>query len=309
MAQSHDLTTPRDPSEPAQPSATHTPPVSVTVEAVGATSQGLKRERNEDQFLIATLRRSIDVESTSLGVDLGPALPGQPDGTILVVADGMGGQGGGDRASAVAVKAVIDYLCSAMPWFTVPVPQGRERQESLPGVREGLTSAMLRGDDQVRAAAAEGSGPPGMGTTLTLAFVAFPHLYVAHVGDSRCYILRAGRLWRLTTDHTVAEQLRANNVQLDKSSPFHHVLWNALGGGGKQARPRPDVMRCTLDVHDTIVLCSDGLTKHVDETQIAALLGGAPDIAAASVALVRAANEAGGSDNITVVVARLSTGN
>jgi protein phosphatase len=275
----------------------------VEVDVAGVTSVGRERHVNEDQFLIATLQRTLNVRSASEGIDARSWLPGSVEGTLLVVADGMGGHGGGDVASAIAVQAVAEYLCGVMPWFDANGPV-QEPRESLPGVRAGLQEAVEQGHREVRRAAMHGVGTVSMGTTLTIAYAHFPQLYVAHVGDSRTYLHRAGNLRRLTRDHTLAERLREHGQDVGPSSRWHHVLWNAVGGGEQSSRPQADIKRARLHPNDTLLLCSDGLTKHVSDDRIAEVLE--QDIWAGDAAALLAsdANEAGGTDNITVVVAR-----
>ncbi|MCC6528179.1 MAG: serine/threonine-protein phosphatase [Polyangiaceae bacterium] len=270
-------------------------------DAAGATSVGLARERNEDQFLIACLERTLRILGTSVGVDTSRWGARNTVGTLLVVADGMGGQGGGDVASSVAVHSVAEYLCSVMPWFDRPGASG-QRRDSLPGVRTGLAAAVAQGERAVQQAAEARVDAPKMGTTLTIAYAHYPLLYLAHVGDSRCYLWRQGALFQLTRDHTVAEQLRQRlGQEVDVDPQWHHVLWNAVGAGSPEAQP--DIRRHRLAPNDVLLLCSDGLTKHVPDERIAELLA-APDRAATRASsLVHEANLGGGSDNITAVVA------
>lgn len=272
------------------------------VDAAGLTHVGRSRETNEDAYLIATLQRSLMVHDAS------PAahgwFAGEPAGTLLVVADGMGGQGGGDVASRVAVNTVSSYLLNCMPWVTAAVNDGRG---SLPGVRDQLSSALVAGDSTVKTAGAQ-SGAPHMGTTLTMALIVWPVLYVAHVGDTRCYLLRAGKLRRLTTDHTMAQQVAdASHQALDPTSHLHHILWNALGA--TEDLPKPEIKRLELLPGDTLVLCSDGLTKHVSDDEIERTLAELSAPLACCQRLVARANDEGGTDNVTVVIGRVSAAN
>lgn len=283
---------------------TVTPTTSAAVEldTFGATHLGLKRTRNEDAYFIATLQRAMVVHDASPPAARG-WLAGQPAGTLLVVADGMGGMGGGDLASRVAVETVTEYLLNVMPWATrrADANAARESSVSLPDVREQLSSALMVGDATVKRTGAH-SGTPRMGTTLTAALVVWPLLYVAHVGDTRCYLLRGGRLTPLTTDHTLAQKLA------DEGSPahqvpdaWHNVLWNSLGGSDEV--PRPQIAKHQLEPSDVVLLCSDGLTKHVSDEEIAALLQREPVNSRRCEQLIARANETGGTDNITVVIA------
>ncbi|MCA9322012.1 MAG: serine/threonine-protein phosphatase, partial [Planctomycetes bacterium] len=126
------------------------------------------------------------------------------------------------------------------------------------------------------------------------------------VGDSRCYLLRGDRLSQLTTDHTVAQKLVEDGTlepEEARASRYNSVLWNALGGGVSELQPQ--VIRATLRPADTLVLCSDGLTAHVPDDRIRDILAEDRSAQDASAELVRLANEGGGQDNITVVVARV----
>lgn len=143
-----------------------------------------------------------------------------------------------------------------------------------------------------------------MGTTLTMALIMWPALYVAHVGDTRCYLYRGGKLARLTTDHTVAEQMaRASAMPVDPRSHLNHVLWNALGASADA--PQPEIRRHGLAPSDLILLCSDGLTKHVGDEQIAQCLSTPASAQERCAMLVARANAQGGTDNITVLLAEL----
>lgn len=271
------------------------------LDVAGLTHVGKIRGHNEDQFLIASLERRLRLIDTSVKAQALQWLPTATAGTLLIVADGMGGLAGGDVASSVAVRAIGDYLCNVLPIATLP--SGDDERVSLLGVRVGLQAAIAAGEARVRAAATEERLDPDMGTTLTMAYVVWPHLYVAHAGDSRFYLSREGALRRLTTDHTLAEKLRERaNIEVDDNSPWHHALWNMVGG--RQSDVEPEVHRLTLEDDDVLLLCSDGLTKHVSDDDIQSVIAASATAADACAELVARANAAGGSDNITVALAR-----
>lgn len=287
--------------------ASSQPGLEVAFDAAGATTVGQRRPRNEDQFLVATIQRSIHVHGTSLD-GAGAVLPAPAEGTLLLVADGMGGHGGGDVASAIASRAIVGYLSSVLPWFDTQAAEPRDPGQSLSGVRDGLNAALRSSDRAVRRAAAQPGGVAGMGTTMTVAYAHFPLIYVAHVGDSRAYLLRDGALHRLTRDHTVADELaEATQQPIDEDSPYHHVLTKAIGGGG-HGQSEPDIRRADLEIGDVILLCSDGLTKHVRDPEIAAVLSSRRSAEKMVAELLDLANERGGTDNITAVVARCTHG-
>jgi len=269
-----------------------------SVDASGATHVGRVRSKNEDAYLIATLQRSILVHDAS--PEAVGWFTGEPAGTLLIVADGLGGHAGGEIASRVAVQTTAGYLLNVMPWAT-------RRQEpvsgrgSLPDVREQLSSALLAGDSSVKSTG-ERTGTPQMGTTLTVAFLSWPFLYVAHVGDTRCSLFRSGRLTHLTTDHTLAQQFAdQSGGTVEPPFQWHSILWNTLGGN--DATPSPQIVKQRLEPNDLLLLCSDGLTKHVPDPEIAAILAQNLSNAERCAALVERANAAGGTDNVTVIVA------
>lgn len=275
-----------------------------TLDVFGATSRGHERAYNEDQFLIGRIARALHVDQTSVAGGVGGWTPENVEGHLLIVADGMGGQGGGEVAASTAVRTVASRLSCVTPWVERR-PAPRDRQSTRPGLDERLRSALIDGDAAVQTAS-QHSGAPKAGTTLTAAYVCPPTLYIAHVGDSRCYLLRRGEIFRLTRDHTVAAQLREDGLDVNETSPWDHVLWNALGGG-PNADTKPDVQRSSIMPGDALLLCSDGLTKHLEDTRIEEVLRANATAADACEVLVREANANGGTDNITVVVARSSS--
>jgi protein phosphatase len=144
-----------------------------------------------------------------------------------------------------------------------------------------------------------------MGTTLTLAYSLNDLLFVAHVGDSRCYLWRNRRLYRLTRDHTLVEEMARHGVLSAEEAAKHrwrHVVTNAVDGDS--AEIRVEVHKVQIEDGDTVLLCSDGLTGMLHEDEIARILQAQTEPEEACTQLVARANEAGGKDNITVVVAQ-----
>jgi PPM family protein phosphatase len=267
------------------------------IEAAGLSNVGRSRPGNEDAFLIATLQRSLIVHDASPPTTHATFGAGT-SGVLLMVADGLGGEGGGDVASRVAVNTVASYLLNVMPWASSAAAPS---DASAAGVGEQLSSALVVGDSSVKVAATH-STTPRMGTTLTMALVLWPALYVAHVGDTRLYLMRGGQLSRLTVDHTMAQKVLDESIEsVEPGSELHHVLWNSLGGSS--ALPEPQILRLDLKLGDRLLLCSDGLTKHLPDAQILAELSHGESSAACCAKLIDQANAAGGSDNVTVLVA------
>jgi PPM family protein phosphatase len=269
------------------------------MDCYGLTDVGRVREVNEDQFLIADLNKSMLIHQTSLSLEDHTCLFGGSQGHLLLVADGMGGHAAGQRASTLAVQTLTHYLLNTMPWFF------RLQQAGEADLEGELKTALEACQKSIQAEAAVRVEERGMGTTLTMAYIVWPRLYVVHVGDSRCYLMRDARLEQITRDQTMAQQLVDQGVltpEKAQESRWSHVLWNCIGGGSDELRP--EVYKATLRMGDTLLLCTDGLTNRLPEDQLVRLLQEGGRAEATCRRLVEAANEAGGNDNITVVLAR-----
>lgn len=268
---------------------------SSTPDVAGRSDIGCVREQNEDTFLIADLGRSLSVRDASLSVPEAQRRVAGPTGTLMMVADGMGGHGGGEVASAVAVDMIAQFALYAMPWVTQPDEQAEM------ALLEQLGDAMMRCQarlEQVAVRKRIQHYQPG--TTLTVAYAFWPTLYVAHAGDSRLYLCREGELTQITRDHTVGQALRESGA-IAGPSRFDHVLVNVVGGGGE--RVEAEAHRLRLLQGDRVLLCSDGLTGHVADARITEELLAAPSAEHACERLVEAAKADGGLDNVTVIVA------
>ena len=159
---------------------------------------------------------------------------------------------------------------------------------------------------RILAESAEHAEQQGMGTTLTMAHLMWPRMYVVHAGDSRCYLIRDGETQQLTTDHTLARQLVESGglkPEEEAASRWSNVLWNVLGGSS-DGDLIAEVRRADLKNGDTIILCSDGLHRYVQAEQLAAIVAELKDPRLICDHLINLANEAGGEDNITVIVSQ-----
>lgn len=275
------------------------------ITSAGRTDVGKKRESNQDQFLVADLNKSMLVQSTSLNLEAQSRLYGMSHGKLLMVADGMGGHQGGNRASRMAVDLLINQLLNSMHWFSSKESDETQREA---GFVEDLKKLMQHAHAAIEKEARAEIGKKGMGTTLTVAYVIWPWMYVLHAGDSRCYLLREGELKQLTRDHTVSNQLVEKGgmtVEEANRSRWSNVLYNALGAGA--AEVVPEVHKVELHPGDAILLCTDGLYRHIRDSEIRDLLDTELEPAESCRSLVDLANFRGGLDNITVVVARLGT--
>ena len=280
--------------------ATAPPPIKLgKVDCFGLTDRGRVRDNNEDQFLLADLRKSLQVHQTSLSLDEEGCVFGTAQGQLLLVADGVGGHAGGERASTIAVDCVANFAVNAMQWCT------RLDELNDEAVMAEWKDALRECNHRVQAESAAQPGRHGMGTTLTMAYIMWPRAYIIHAGDSRCYLYRSGQLERITTDHTLAQRFIEAGVltaEQAEHSRFSHVLWNAIGGSDQELAPEAHLAELQPD--DVLLLCTDGLTKGVDEAEIARVLGQSHDAQDMCQRLVTAANGAGGHDNVTTVIAR-----
>ena len=269
----------------------------LTVKTFGITDKGRVRPSNEDQFLIAELTKTMRISQTSL--QEARAQFGEECGHLFLVADGMGGHQGGERASALAVRAIQHFTLNTLKWFFES-----NRQEAQRVLAEFQT-AVREADLRVREEAADHQELKGMGTTVTMAYQLESQVCVVHAGDSRAYLYRADELHQLTSDHTfVADMVRSGALQQEEVAQhrFRHVITNVVGGNDAGVK----VEAHAIEVHagDWLLLCSDGLTEMVTDDEITATLRDTPEPESACAKLVAQANEAGGRDNITVLIVR-----
>src|SRR5262249_53842996 len=273
-----------------------TPAVGPDVDVAGATRTGSAHDRNEDQVFIADLNRMMVVRRTSLPhmPDRHTVLGGQAK--LLIVADGVGGGPAADRASSVAVDGLAYQVLTVVPWVL------DDAQRAGEALRDAVRWCAAR----VREIGLPGPREPA--TTLTAALLCGEMMYVVHVGDSRCYLYHAGRLQQLTRDHTLAQilddeakvrSLPPPRDETGASSPFRHILCNAVGYG-PAAKLQVQLEQRALVKGDVVLLCSDGLTGRVPDTAIAQVLrrGGAAQ--AMADALVKEAIAAGETDDVTI---------
>ena len=274
-------------------------PPRIGVDCGALTHPGRVRTNNEDHFLVAKLAKSMRICASSLPEDR--MRFSDEEGHLLVVADGMGGAAAGERASALAVQSVEEFVLNTVKWF---LHLGRQEENALLGE---LRSAIERADREVVAEAEADYRFAGMGTTLTLAYSVSTDLYVVHAGDSRAYLFREGELEQVTTDHTLVQLLIDGGELTPKAAKQHarrNVVTNVVGGPREGVHA--EIHKVGVRDGDLLLLCSDGLTEPVEDDEIAAILkeGGPP--AEAARRLIDRSLERGGPDNVTVVVARYS---
>ena len=269
----------------------------VSVEVFGLSDVGHVRASNEDHFLIARIGRYFETVATSLPAGDLPDRT-EDDGYAMIVADGMGGHAAGEYASRLTIREMVRLALALPDWIVRlderTVDQAVERSERR--IQAAHEALMTRGrvDPELR----------GMGTTVTAVRNLGRVLQIAHVGDSRAYLLRDGQLMRLTRDHSYVQMLvergELTREEAERSAS-RHVLVNAVGGVNDGVRV--DVEHVPLANGDRVMLCSDGLCDLVDDEAIRIELLAAPTCERAARVLVDRALAAGGRDNITVVVA------
>jgi serine/threonine protein phosphatase PrpC len=264
----------------------------------GITHPGRVRKENQDHFLLCTVHPQVVVHATSLPDAQGITTPAQRLATLMLVADGVGGGAAGSVASRLATEAVTQYVASALRGIDSTGPSNES------AFADALRSAVLGAHDVVRSEAVSQSGHRGMATTLCLGVVVWPWLYVVQVGDSRCYYYQNGRLRQLTRDQTVAQQLvdeGALSREDARKSPLSQVLSSAIGASDA----RPEITKVDVRERGSVILvCSDGLTKHVTDDEIATQLAGMQSSEQACLDLMQLALDRGGTDNVTMVIGR-----
>ena len=282
--------------EPRQPAGASS---LVEVDFAALSHPGRMRRNNEDHFMVARFDRAMRTLLTNLPEGEVPSLYIE---TVygLLVADGVGGAAGGEVASRTAIHALVDLVLETPDWImrlddrlAEEVLQRMERR--FQRVRETLVER-ANADPSLR----------GMATTMTVACSLGPELLTAHVGDSRAYVFRrGGRLERLTRDQTMAQSLAdAGAISQEEVAkhPSRRVLTSALATRG--AFVHVELKRWRLEDGEQLLLCSDGLTEMVSDEAIARVLAAPGAAAGPCRTLVDLALEAGGKDNVTVVLGR-----
>jgi PPM family protein phosphatase len=251
-----------------------------------ATDVGRVRSHNEDTALVITAAHDGDGALPEIG--------------LFVLADGMGGHQSGEVASSLAARAVAHYITHK---FYLPALLGQEPDTNQPALRDVLIDAVRAANDIVA------ERVPGGGTTLTCALMLDLRAYIAHVGDSRAYIVTTeGEMDQITHDHSLVDRLvELGQLTPDEAAihPQKNVLYRAVGQGGDL---EVDTYMRTISAGEKLLLCSDGLWGIVDEAKMAEIVTTSSSLQVACEKLVVAANQAGGRDNITVILAEPPAG-
>jgi protein phosphatase len=252
--------------------------MSLTVEVAAKTNVGCVRTNNED----------------NLGYDSRYG--------IYVVCDGMGGQAAGEVASKIGVDTVLTYFREAAK--THQYPQVGEQVEGVSDRANRLGSAIRLANEAIYQAAVKHVAHSGMGATIVSVLVDSGFFSVGHAGDSRIYLVRQGTLQQITRDHSlVMEQVRRGLITLEEAnaSEMQNIIIRALGPEEKVVPDLDDMMALPGDI---LLLCSDGLTRHVPDDSLLEIIQGTVTLQLMADRLIEAAREGGGSDNITCLLIR-----
>lgn len=276
------------PSDPTSATLAAEPAVAASfyLSVAGQTDIGKVREKNEDTFVVADLSGGTLLEGTTHArFDVGDR------GVLLAVSDGMGGAQAGEVASAL----VVETLTRALKDAPADVPRPALMNDAIQKAHQAVWDTAKRESKK-------------MGATLTAVFVHQGQAYIAEVGDSRAYLLRGGKMCQLTHDQSMVQMLVDTGViepEQAEHSPIRNVILQAMGN---QPNVKVALAKLELRDRDCLVLCSDGLTGMVHDNEIrdVVLASGRPEVACGQ--LVALANERGGKDNITVVIAGVGGG-
>jgi protein phosphatase len=266
------------------------------IDVYGLTHVGKVRKTNQDHFLLASIHKRIQLIQTSLTDQQRLPFGDERLGVIAMVADGVGGGEGGEKASATTLEIATQYLVGSTNCF-----YNADATESA--FIDALQDAARRCHATVVERAKAVPNVRSMATTLTLWMGVWPWYYILQVGDSRYYLYRDGRLTQVSRDQTIAQDLMDQGVfsrATGQRSQFANVLSSAIGG--QQAEPV--VTRLKSEWYIVHLMCSDGLTKHVPDERIAERLAAMTTSKQVCEQLLQDALEGGGTDNITIVVGR-----
>lgn len=266
------------------------------IDVFGVSHQGKVRPNNQDHFLLATIHKHVHVLRTNLSETQRLPLADERLAFLAMVADGVGGGTGGERASMTTLEIATQYIASSTDCYY----RGDSEESAFINT---LQDAAVQCHLAVRERAKVEAPGRSMATTLTLWMGVWPWYYVLQVGDSRYYLFRDGVLTQLSRDQTVAQELVDKGVltrAAAERSQLSNVLSSAIGGD----EAVPVVTRLKADWGNVHLLCTDGLTKHVPDTRIAEVLKSMTSSQQACEQLLEEALESGGSDNITLIIGR-----
>jgi PPM family protein phosphatase len=273
------------------------PSTEVHFDFAAVTDPGKVRAKNEDHYLVSKVSRNLQILSTNVG-DNHLRGPYGDDGYSMFVADGMGGMAAGEVASRLAITTALKLVNHSPKWgFKINKKEARELFERVRDHVQAIDETLTQRSEADHRLF-------GMGTTLTVAYSVGVDLFIIHLGDSRAYLFRKGRLELLTKDHTVAQAMADAGYIAPEDVRHHqkrHVLTNFLGG--HHGKVKGDVRWLRLVDGDRLLICSDGLTDMVDDDSITQILQKHDKPQEAAPALLDEALVRGGADNVTIIVA------
>ena len=267
------------------------------IDAHGLTHIGKVRKENQDHFLMATIHKRVDLLATSLNNEQCALVGGEQRlAGISMVADGVGGGVGGGEASSTALETAMQYVNHSMACY-----YGADATEAA--FIESLQAAAMRSHEAILAKRSAEGRAGTMATTLTLWMGVWPVAYLLQVGDSRYYLFREGTLTQVSRDQTIAQDLVDDGV-MSRTAAFRTQFSNVLSSALGAETAVPVVTRLTQEWGAVGLSCSDGLTKHVSDAQIAERLRTMTSARQVCEQLLQDALDAGGTDNITIIVGR-----
>jgi protein phosphatase len=249
--------------------------MALALEVAGKTDVGCVRTNNEDSFAFDT------------------------DTGVFVVCDGMGGRAAGEVASAMAVETLVEYFRASAGENRASVGMGHSDSAS------SLADAIVFANDRIREAAANTPNQSGRGSTIVAALWNRDAFSIAHVGDSRIYLIRRGEIHQLTNDHSlVMEEVRKGLMSLEEAreSAIQNIILRALGA---EDTVQPDLAHIPVEPGDILLLTTDGLVRYVDDPRILKIIESTSTLEEACDLLIQSAKIAGGSDNITCLLLRV----
>jgi serine/threonine protein phosphatase PrpC len=271
-------------------------PLDNEIDVYGLTHPGKVRANNEDHFLVCALQKRMHVYHTSLP-DTSTFGGNERIAMLGMVADGVGGAAAGEEASRMVLEGVTRYVSQALRCYYNADPAHDEE------FIHTLKDAALTVHNELATTTRENRELRGMATTLTLWLGVWPDAYLLQVGDSRLYTLRDGKLMQLSRDQTMAEELVDQGVFTRddaRRTKWAHVLSSAIGG----PQAAPVVRKIPQQWGDVGLMCSDGLTRHVSDDQIRERLMTTKTAREGCERLLQDALDAGGQDNITIIIGR-----
>lgn len=270
----------------------------VKIEVFAKSDVGKVRAGNEDNFLIADLNQPKIWRATDEGEPLSSAftLEQGQDGVLLAVADGMGGALAGEVASEIAVSTVSERMLQFKENPSVNRFQFSERLRLAIETANTVINRESRSNPEYK----------GMGSTFTISAIYQNKAYLGQIGDSRCYLIRLGEIVQITKDQSLVGQLIEAGYLTDDEAENHSCRNVILQALGPQAAIKVVVDYIDLCDGDIILICSDGLSGKVKRQEMLKIVEGTPDLKKACELLVYLANERGGEDNITLVLARIT---